>query len=158
VAVGLGRLAAVAALAAALGACAGPTVPPPPPPDTAVPDLRGTWTGTWAGTPVTLLIAEQAEGGERAGGFYVGTAHVLGERQPTVAGVLTFRDPTGTTTTHARGWVGVEGRRLRLLVVATPGAGNLALDLAVEPDGRLVGTGESDFRWGPRGPITLTRR
>jgi hypothetical protein len=142
----------------ALAACAGPAIPPPPPPGTAVPDLRGTWTGTWAGAPVTLVIAEQVEEGPGAGGLYVGTAHVLGERQPTLAGVLTFTDPTGPTTTHARGWVGAEGRRLRLLVVGTPGAGDIALDLALEPDGQLTGTGWSAFRWGPRGPVTLTRR
>lgn len=156
-----GRAAAAGAalgLLLALGGCAGPVVPPPPPRGTALPDLRGTWTGTWAGEPVALLITEQAEEGPGAGGFYVGTAHVLGERRPTIAGVLTFSDRTGTTATHARGWVGLEGGRLRLLVAAAPGAGRIVLDLAVEPDGRLIGTGESDFRWGPRGPVTLTRR
>jgi hypothetical protein len=71
---------------------------------------------------------------------------------------LTFSDRTGTITTNARGWVGQGSRRLRLLVTATPGAGNIFLDLAVEPDGRLTGTGESDLRWGPRGPVTLSRR
>ena len=152
------RRGVAVALAAVLVACAGPAIPPPPPPGAALPDLRGTWTGTWGGTPVTLLITEQADEGPGAGGFYVGTAHVLGERQPTVGGVLTFSDRTGTITTNARGWVGQGSRRLRLLVTATPGAGNIFLDLAVEPDGRLTGTGESDLRWGPRGPVTLSRR
>lgn len=156
-AAGRARVAALGLLLA-VGACAGPIIPPPPAPGTALPDLRGTWTGTWAGEPVTLLITEQAEERPGAGGFYVGTAHVLGERWPTITGVLTFSDRSGATSTHARGWVGQEGRRLRLLVAAAPGAGDIVLDLAVEPDGRLTGTGASDFRWGPRGPVTLTRR
>lgn len=151
--------AALLGLLLAFAACTGRVIPPPPPaPGTTVPDLRGTWTGTWGGTPVALLIAEQAEAGASAGGLYVGGAHVLGQRQPTVAGVLTFTGPRGTTTTHARGWVGVEARRVRLLVVATPGAGDMTLDLVLGPDGRLTGTGQSAFRWGPHGAVTLTRR
>jgi hypothetical protein len=120
-----------------------------------VPDLRGRWTGTWAGAPASLLVLEQEDvAGYR--GVYVGSAVVLGQRPPGLSGTVTSTVDGRPVTANARGWVGYLDGRLTLRVRAETADGFQVLTLIPEGD-RLGGHGESSFRWGPRGPVELTR-
>jgi hypothetical protein len=150
---------AAAIVALALAGCG---VNPPrvvPVPEAAgVIDLRGTWTGTWGGTPLTLVLLEQEELGAYTG-VYLGSLQVLGERTPSVSGVLTSTIRGEPVSVNARGWLGTLNGRLALVVAASsPPVGTQYLTLTrIEPS-RLAGSGESEFPWGPRGLVELTRR
>jgi hypothetical protein len=144
-------------LGAALAALVGCATDPPLAPARAgeVPDLRGRWSGTWAGTPATLLVLEQEDAsGYR--GVYVGSAVVLGERPPGLSGTLTSTVNGRPVTANARGWVGHLDGRLTLRVRAETSDGVQVLTLIPTGD-QLQGSGESSFRWGPRGLVGLTR-
>jgi len=134
------------------------TLPPPPPPGTAVsiPDMRGTWRGTWGGAPVALLITDQQTAAGYSG-LYVGNYQVLGHERPGVSGILTSQIDKAQTSVRAGGWFGGVGNQLTLVIVADSPSGQQRI--TVRPDGpdRLVGMGESSFRWGPSGPIELRR-
>jgi hypothetical protein len=134
------------------------TSPPPPPPGTAVsiPDMRGTWRGTWGGAPVALLITDQQTAAGYSG-LYVGNYQVLGHERPGVSGILTSQIDKAQTSVRAGGWFGGVGNQLTLVIVADSPSGQQRI--TVRPDGpdRLVGMGESSFRWGPSGPIELRR-
>lgn len=149
-AVGLGTLL--------LGGCG--VVPPqvaPPPAPAAVPDLRGTWTGTWGGTAVTLVLIEQVELGAYSG-LSLGPVQLLGRRVPSVSGVMTSTIRGEAVSVNVQGWLGTLAGTLALVVTASPPAGSQQLTFTrVEPD-RLVGAGESDFAWGPHGPVEVLRR
>jgi len=119
------------------------------------PDLRGRWTGTWAGGPASLLVLEQ-EDAVGYQGVHVGSAVVLGERPPGLSATLTSTVQGRPVTANARGWIGYVGGRLTVRVRAEPSDGFQVLTLV--PTGeRLQGSGESSFRWGPRGPVDLAR-
>lgn len=152
-----GNLVALA-LAALLTGCAGPTPPPPPvPPAVAIPDLRGTWSGRWGGTPLTLLVIEQQDRDDSSG-VHLGSLQVLGERAPTVSGVMTATIRGDAVSTSVEGWFGYVNGALMLLVRGATSDGPLELSLTRVDRERLTGTGASRFRWGPRGPVDLTRR
>jgi hypothetical protein len=141
----------------ALTGCA-PTVDlAPPPPPTAVPDLRGAWAGTWGGGPVELVIVEQRELGDYSG-VALGPVQVLGRRRPGVTGVLTSTIAGAPVSANAEGWLGYAGGRLTLLLHATTGSGPQQLTLTQTDADRWSGQGESEFAWGPRGPIDIVRR
>ena len=146
-------------LAMALAGCAsGPAAPPPPPAMAPPPpDLRGTWTGTWGGAPLTLVVSEQAELGAYSG-LYFGPVQVLGQRVPGLAGVMTSTIGGNPVSASVKGWLGSSGTAVTLLLQARTPHGHQQLTLTrVQPE-RLVGRGDSDFPWGPRGDVELIRR
>lgn len=148
----------VPVLAAALSACA--TAPPllPVPPSEPVPELVGTWRGTWGGEPAALLVIEQAPDAGYSG-IFVGGAQVFGPRRPGVSGVLTSTIRGTAVSSRAEGWLGRDARGRLLLVIQTEMPdGAQRLTLARVSEDELQGTGESTFRWGPRGPARLTRQ
>ncbi len=148
---------AVFVLFVALAGCAQTVDQTPPPSATAGPDdLRGNWVGTWGGGPVQLVIAGQVELGERSG-IYVGPVQVLGRRRPGIAGVLTSTIAGSPVSANAEGWLGNVGGLLTLLLRATTIAGIQQMTLARSAPDRWTGRGESEFAWGPQGPIELTR-
>lgn len=142
-----------------LGACS--TMPPVPPPLTAVPDvggpLSGTWTGTWGGTPVTLVVVEQTEFAAYSG-VYLGPLQLLGQRAPGVSGVLTSTIGGAPVSVNVQGWLGATERGRTLVLTGVALDGVQYLSLARVEDDRLVGRGQSDFRWGPQGPVNLVRQ
>jgi hypothetical protein len=148
---------AVVLLVVTLSGCARPVDLAAPPPVTAVPDLRGTWTGAWGGAPAQLIIVEQHELGDYAG-IYLGPVQVLGRRRPGVSGVLTSTIAGAPVSANAEGWLGYVNGRLTLLLRATTLSGAQQLTLARTADDRWTGRGESDFPWGPQGPIEIARR
>jgi hypothetical protein len=119
-------------------------------------DLRGTWTGTWGGAPARLVIAEQRELGDYAG-LYVGPLQLLGRRRPGVSAVLTSTIAGVPVSTNADGWLGYANGRLTLYLRATTLSGAQVLTLTRTADDRWTGRGDSDFAWGPQGPIDLSR-
>lgn len=143
--------------AVSLGGCASGT-PLPAPPSEPVPDIVGTWRGTWGGEPAALLVTEQAaEAGY--GGVYLGSWPVLGPRRPGLAAVLTSTIRGAAVSSRAEGWLGndASGRLVLLIQAETPDGGQ-RLTLARVGEDQLQGSGESTFRWGPRGPARLTRQ
>jgi hypothetical protein len=148
----------VAMLAAAMmGGCVGGT-PLPAPPTGPVPDLLGTWRGTWGGEPLALLITEQvADAGYS--GIFVSGDHLMGPRRPGLSGVLTSTIRGAAVSSRAEGWLGndASGRLVLLVQTETPD-GLQRLTLARVGEDQLQGTGESSFRWGPKGLARLTRQ
>ena len=151
----VGRAAILLVLA--LSGCAQTVDTAPPPPATAVPDLRGTWAGTWGGAPVQLVVVEQREFGDYAG-VYFGPVQVLGRRRPGVSGVLTSTIAGAPVSANAEGWLGYSNGALTLLLRAETPSGAQQLTLNRTADDRWSGRGESDFSWGPQGPIEIVRR
>ena len=149
----------LAALTLLVGACTtGTPLPQPPPPRAGATstDLRGSWRGTWGGAPVSLLITDQdAHAG--SSGLYVGTYQLLGQQRPGVAGVLTSQIDKAQTSVRAQGWFGGMDGQLTLRLLADSPSGQQRLTLRPDGPDRLVGMGDSSFRWGPSGPIELTR-
>jgi hypothetical protein len=148
---------AVILLVIAFSGCAQAVDQAPPPPVTAVPDLRGTWTGTWGGAPVQLVIVEQRELGDYAG-LYVGPVQLLGRRRPGVAAVLTSTIAGASVSVNAEGWLGYANGGLLLFLRATTPSGVQQVTLDRTAGDRWSGRGESDFAWGPQGPIEIVRR
>jgi hypothetical protein len=154
---GWGR--AIVALAAALAGCA---TPPPPPPEAFLAvvvrhDLRGSWTGTWGGTPLSVLITDQSEDGDSTGGVYLGSYLLLGERSPTLSGVMTYTRKGEAVSVSVRGWTHSSGGAVAVTLTAAAPDGILRLALRGATPERLAGTGESDFRWGPQGAVQISR-
>jgi len=150
------RSLVVALVAVVLWGCATNLPVPPPPPTGPVPDLVGTWRGTWGGEPVSLLITDQLAVGYS--GVYLGTWQLGGPQRPGIAGVLTTTIRGSAVSSRAEGWLGNDARgRLVLLVQTETPDGAQRLTLARVADDRFQGSGESSFRWGPRGPAELTR-
>jgi hypothetical protein len=141
----------------ALSACAHTADVVPPPPVTAVPNLRGTWVGTWGGAPAQLVIVEQRELGDYAG-ISLGPVQVLGRRRPGVAGVLTSTIAGAAVSANAEGWLGYVNGALALQLHTVTSSGPQRVTLTRTADDRWSGRGESDFAWGPQGPIDLSRR
>ena len=151
----------LAALALLVGACTTGTplpLPQSPPPGAGATssDLRGSWRGTWGGAPVSLLITDQdAHAG--SSGLYVGTYQLLGQQRPGVAGVLTSQIANAQTSVRAQGWFGGVDGQLTLRLLADSPSGQQRLTLRPDGPNRLVGVGDSSFRWGPAGAIELMR-
>ncbi len=137
-----------------LAGCA--TGPPVGPPAVSAPDLTGSWTGTWGGGPLTLLLTEQTIGPGESG-LVLGPWQVLGERYPTVAGVLTTTIRGERVSTNAEGLLGLSGGAVILTLRARSSAGDQRLTLRLMDRDRLQGAGESQYRWGPQGAAELTR-
>ena len=153
----------LAALALLVGACATATpLPQPPPPGAGATgsdirgSWRGSWRGTWGGAPVSLLITDQ-EAHAGSSGLYVGTYQLLGQQRPGVAGVLTSQIANAQTSVRAQGWFGGVDGQLTLRLLADSPSGQQRLTLRPDGPNRLVGVGDSSFRWGPAGAIELTR-
>jgi hypothetical protein len=139
-----------------LAGCA--THPPVGPPAAAVPDLRGTWTGTWGGAPASLVVTEQ-QLGQGESGLVLGPWQVLGERYPTATGVLTASVNGQMISTHMTGRFSDSGAGVVLTVQASStSAGDQWLQLRLVDGQRLEGMGESQYGWGPQGPVQLVRR
>jgi hypothetical protein len=122
----------------------------------AVPNVKGTWTGTWGGTPMSLVIIDQTDDAAESG-IYLGSFLLLGNRTPAVTGVMTSTIARRMGSVNIQGWFGYTGTALTLVLRAATGAGDQRLGLTAIGD-RLVGTGSSNFRWGPQGSVELTRR
>jgi hypothetical protein len=150
-----GRLAAVG-LASALAACS--TAPPLPSPIPMTPEIvgtfTGTWTGVWGGTSATLVIVEQ-RAVTTSSGVYLGPVQVLGQPLPGVSGVLTSTIGGAPKAVTVQGWLGSSGGRAALVLGAVTVDGRQYLNLVRTDDGRLAGTGHSDFPWGPQGTVLL---
>jgi hypothetical protein len=144
----------VLALALLVTGCA--TTPPVGPPAASAPDLRGTWTGTWGGAPATLMVTEQALGPGDSG-LVLGPWQVLGEPYPRVSGVLTASAGGELVSTRMDGLLSQSGNAVVLNVRARSRAGEQYLTLRLDGD-RLLGTGDSQYPWGPRGPARLLRQ
>ncbi|HEY7648491.1 MAG TPA: hypothetical protein VID04_05755 [Methylomirabilota bacterium] len=150
---------ALLGLVLALAGCAGSPGPMAPPAASLAdfPDFRGSWTGTWGGGPVRLVITEQDDQDWRSG-VYVGSWQVLGQRVPGVSGVLTSAIAGDQVSASVKGWLTISARgALTLWLEARSVNGVQRLTLVSGPPDRLAGAGDSDFRWGPRGPIELSR-
>lgn len=149
---------ATLALVLLLAGCAGGPAPPAPHPasTTAIPDLRGTWTGTWGGTPLTLVVVEHQEFGGYSG-IYLGPVPLLGRPVPGVSGVMTCTVEGHPVSASVQGWLGSSGGVLTLVLNARTLHGSQWLRLT-PMEQHLSGTGESEFRWGPRGGVQLIRR
>jgi hypothetical protein len=144
-------------MAAVLAGCVGGT-PLPAPPTGPVPDLVGTWRGTWGGEPLVLLLTDQNVDTGYSG-IFVSADHLLGSRRPGISGVLTSTIRGAPISSRAEGWLGTDARgRLVLLVQTETPDGLQRLTLARTTEDELQGTGESSFRWGPKGPARLTRQ
>jgi hypothetical protein len=155
----MGHRRAVLGLVLILVGCSGSPGPMAPPPlyTVDIPDFRGTWTGTWGGSPVRLVIAEQEDQDARSG-VYLGSMQVLGQRVPGVSGVLTSVVGGGQVSAAVKGWLTSSGRGAAMLLLeARTVDGIQHLALTSGPPDRLAGRGDSDFRWGPRGPVELIR-
>lgn len=145
----------VLALVILLGGC-GSAVSPPPPAVT-VPDLRGTWSGTWGGTPLTLLVTEQRSA-QGESGLVIGPWQILGQVYPTLSGVLTSSVRGEMISTQMTGLVTDQGGgNLTVTVRARSAAGDQRMTLSWTAPDRLEGTGDSQYAWGPQGPVQLTR-
>lgn len=141
-------------LAAGLAGCSSPLVPAPP---SAVPDLRASWTGTWGGQPLSVLVTDQDDlSGTR--GLFLGSWQVLGERTTSLTAVMTSTIRGEPVSANASGRVGYAGGVLTILMSAETSDGIQTLRLSPRGPDRLQGRGESSFRWGPSGPVDLTRR
>jgi hypothetical protein len=147
----------VPAAAIALLAVGCTTAAPPAPPAVIAPDLRGTWTGTWDGAPLSLLVIEQ-HSGHGDSGLVIGPWQVLGERYPVVSGVMTSSARGEAVSTRMDGVLADEGGRLVVTVRARSHAGEQRLTLRLVERDRLEGSGDSQYPWGPRGPVRLVRR
>ncbi|MGH2687618.1 MAG: hypothetical protein ACRDKW_02255 [Actinomycetota bacterium] len=121
----------------------------------AVGELTGTWTGTWGGTPLTLVIVEHTESAPYSG-LYFGPWLVAGGRYPGIAGVLTYTGSGAPTSVAFNGRIH-SSRPLIVFVLAQALDGQLQMRLRGAGTGRLTGEGQSTFRWGPQGPVELTR-
>lgn len=130
---------------------------PPSPPSTIVPDLRGIWSGLWGGTPLTLVVVDQKEMAAYSG-IYLGPLQVLGRRAPGVNGVMTSTIRGAAVSVSVEGWYGSTSGGLMLVLRGVMPNGTQQLTLTRIEAEQLAGTGESSFRWGPQGPVNLTRR
>jgi hypothetical protein len=150
-------VAVVAILLLALAGCqsTGSSSPPLPLSYEPVGELTGTWRGTWAGTPMTLVIAEYTEDAPYSG-LYFGPWLIAGGRYPGVSGILTYARAGSSISTRFKGWIH-SSRPLALLVAAEPLDGRIHARLRGAGPGTLTGEGESEFYWGPRGSIELSR-
>jgi hypothetical protein len=150
-------VAAAAAVMLFVAACTTPLPQPlPTGAGVTVGDIHGSWRGTWGGAPAALLITDQQL---HAGysGLYIGNYQLLGNEQPGVSGILTSQIDKEQTSVRAYGWFGGVGGQLTLRILADSPSGQQRLTLRPDGPDRLVGVGESSFRWGPSGPIELTR-
>ena len=144
----------VVALALVVAGCATSQVVPPP--AVSAPDLRGTWIGTWGGTPLTVLVTEQRNG-HGDSGLVIGPWQVLGQPYPTVIGVLTESIRGEMVSTHMDGLLSDSGGRLVVTVRVRAAAGDQRLTLRLVATDRLEGMGDSQYAWGPQGPVELAR-
>ena len=113
--------------------------------------------GHVGGAPAQIVIIEQRELGDYAG-VYLGPVQLLGRRRPGVSGVLTSTIAGAPVSANAEGWLGYANGNLTLLLHATTPSGSQQLTLARTADDRWSGHGESDFSWGPQGPIEIARK
>jgi hypothetical protein len=148
----MGRLALVLVLVFA--GCA--TAPPLGAPAASAPDLRGSWSGTWGGASFSLLVSEQTIGPGESG-VTLGPWQLLGERYPTLTGVMTSTIRGERVSTHVQGLLGQTGAGLVLTLRAHSAAGEQRVTLRLVDRDRLQGSGDSQYSWGPQGAAELTR-
>ena len=148
------RLLVVALALVVAGCAASQGVPPPA---VSAPDLRGAWIGSWGGAPLTVLVTEQRSG-HGDSGLVIGPWQVLGQQYPTVSGVLTARIRGEMVSTHMDGLLSDSGGRLVVTVRARSAAGDQRLTLRLVAPDRLEGMGDSQYAWGPQGPVQLARQ
>jgi hypothetical protein len=106
---------------------------------------------------MTLVVTDQGDFGTQSG-VYFGAYPVLGQRAPGVSAVLTSRIGGQPVSASATGWLGSSGTAVTIVLHARSPHGTQQLVLTRTQPDRLVGKGESDFPWGPRGDVELSRR
>lgn len=146
------RLGAILVLVL-VGCSAGPPVGPPA---LSAPDLRGSWTGTWGGEPFALLVTGQTTSPGESG-VMLGPWQLLGERYPTITGVMTSTIRGERVSTHADGLLAQSDGAIVVTLRARSAAGDQRVTLRLVERDRLQGSGDSQYRWGPQGPARLTR-
>jgi hypothetical protein len=149
------RILVALSVVALLCGCAPAPPPLAPPPAGVVPDLRGTWTGSWAGTPLTLVVLDQAD--VSGSGITIGPWPVLGQDLPGLSGILTYTTAGGPVSVNVTGRFGGAGRRLALVLEPTGQVGQFMTLTKVDAT-RLMGMGRSHSRWDPEGPVELVRQ
>lgn len=103
----------------------------------------GTWRGTWDGKPLTLVLLEPQLS--------------FGYGPTGLSGVMTSMVGTEPTSVNVAGSLEPGDRSRTVVLTASSPLGVQRLLLTRVDDNRLTGTGESTFRWGPRGPVDLVR-
>jgi hypothetical protein len=94
-----------------------------------------------------------------AAALYIGSYQLLDNERPGISGILTSQIDKEQMSVRAYGWFGGVGggEPVTLGVLADSPSGQQRLTLRPDSPDRFVGMGESSFRWGPNGPIELTR-
>jgi hypothetical protein len=87
----------------------------------------------------------------------LGPWQLLGERYPTLTGVMTSTIRGERVSTHVQGLLGQTGAGLVLTLRAHSAAGEQRVTLRLVDRDRLLGSGDSQYSWGPQGAAELTR-
>ena len=142
-------------VAVVLGGCV--VTPPVGPPAVFPPDLRGTWLGTWGGTPLRIIVIDQqvATGDS---GLVIGTWQVLGQYYPTVNGTMTTTIGGEAISTNMTGLIALAGQGYALTLRGRSSAGDQEMRVTLVEADRLVGVGQSQYSWGPQGPVEAVRQ
>jgi len=130
------------------------------PPGTKVPDVRGTWRGMWGKSQVVITITGDdlayAPSALNIGSIPIDSV-ITRDREPTLAGVITFEVRGEPVSTSVTGRIASFTGRTTVVLYASPSDGDQELVLTTVQPNRLAGNGSSMFTWGPQGKIDLTR-
>jgi len=131
--------------------------PPAGPPAVAPPDLRGTWVGTWGGTPLSLVVTDQRISTGDSG-LVIGSWQLLGQYYPTLDGVMTTTIRGESITTNVTGQIWQSGEFFGITIRGRASAGDQQMTVKLVEEDRLEGMGQSQYTWGPQGPVQAVRR
>jgi hypothetical protein len=131
--------------------------PPVGPPAVSPPDLRGTWVGTWGGTPLSIVVIDQ-QISTGDSGVVIGSWQLLGQYYPTVNGVMTTTISGESVSTNMTGLVSQWGQHFGVTIRGRSSAGEQEMTVKLVEADRLEGAGQSQYAWGPQGPVQAVRR
>ena len=131
--------------------------PPTGPPAVSPPDLRGTWLGTWGGTPLSLVVIDQRISTGDSG-VVLGSWQLLGQYYPTVDGVMTTTIRGESVSTNVTGQIWQSGPGYGITIRGRASAGDQEMTVKLVEADRLEGSGQSQYTWGPQGPVQAVRR
>ena len=105
---------------------------------------------------MALVILDQTDAAPTEG-VSVGPWQVFGRTLPGVSGILTVKIRNEMVSSNVHGRLGLANGRLALeLAPATANGGWISLTTV--DDNRMRGTGMSQMRWEPQGPVELVRQ